>query len=885
MIDFCHLHVHTEYSTLDGHGNCDAYAKRASQLGFEYLACTDHGSIDGLIKFQQACTKHEITPILGCEAYVSPEINKERTNGHMVLLVKNKRGFTNLCKILSFSNQEGFYYKPRVTFEYLLNHSAGLIISSACHQSYLNLPGGISFLKELIHTVGKVNVCLEVMPQASTAQRAHNRKIIRLARKHAIKVIATNDCHYVKRKEAIAQEVLLAIQTKATWDQENRYRFDLNTFYLRSERAMSKAMKLSRLPRQYMENTIDIAERCSDFEIQKRTMRLPMPLKVKDEDEYLRSQCLAGYKEIFGKNIHRNRKYFKRFKTELNLIISKKFTRYFLIVYDFVQWCKDNDVLIGPSRGSVGCSLVAFLLGITIIDSVKWNLPMDRFINADRLDFPDIDLDIEDTKRQLVWDYLTAKYGASKVAGISTFSRMKPKAAIGDVARVFKVPVRDTMAFTSTIDSKTDLKLDYLLTTTEGEIYKEKYPKVARLALMLEGQIRQKSKHAAGIVVNNRSIANSGKCNVIIRNKTTMINWEKEDAEFMGFTKLDILSLKLLSILGYGAQMIKENTDKNIIFKKISLEDEAVLRTIHDGKTVGMFQLSPYATTRVLTRAGVQKFEDLVAAVALARPGPSNSGMTKEYIKRKHGGTWNEKHIIYESITSNTYGLLVYQEQVMAVIHEVAGLPYSTADQIRKVIGKKRDPKEFAKYKKQFVDGCRSEKTFSRDEAKAFWKGLQEWAKYGFNLAHSIGYAMLGYWSAWLKYYYPTEFICASLTYGAKEKKPELIEEAFKLNLKLILPMVYGNTHPTDWKAKGKKLYIPFFEVKTIGEVKAHQAKTVGAQIQKSHMLFGEEVEEAPSTHKGAFKKLLESIDAYRDDEHVRVNDEMRSKFDFRITH
>jgi uracil-DNA glycosylase family 4 len=354
-----------------------------------------------------------------------------------------------------------------------------------------------------------------------------------------------------------------------------------------------------------------------------------------------------------------------------------------------------------------------------------------------------------------------------------------------------------------------------------------------------------------------------------------MVNWEKDDTEYMGLMKLDILSLKMLSILGMTRDLIQDNYDKKIIFEDIPLDDSKVISDINQGNVIGLFQVTGYATKSLIDQMPIEVFNDIVAVIALSRPGPLGSGMTNDYILRKNGGKWNAKHAIYETITQNTYGLLVYQEQVMAVIHKVAGLPYSTADKIRKIIGKKRDPKEFAKYKKQFVNGCRSEKTLLRKEAKTFWQGLQSWAKYGFNLAHSVEYATIAYWCAWIKHYYPTEFICSSLTFGAKDKKKELVEEAYRVGLELIPPMVKGETQATKWVAKEDKLYIPFREVEGLGEVKAHEAK----QTRMTASLLG-----VTKPHDDALAKTLLNIDAYREKEKTIPTRTLKKYFSFRIS-
>jgi len=879
-MSFAHLHVHTEYSTLDGFGNTSSYAAKAKKQGYKYLACTDHGNIDGLISFKKSCDENGIIPISGCELYVIPEVadsggKKSRKAGHLLVLIENRKGFKNLCKILSFANTQGFYYRPRVTFDYLLKNLNGLIVSTACPQSFIHLSGGGKLLEDIYDTVGRERLYFEVMPHDSALQRSHNQEVIKLSKNFNCEVIATNDCHYASPSDAVAQEVLLAIQRKATWNDEKRWKFDIRSLNLKSPGAMKNALVKANLSPKYMKPTLKIAEMCSGFSIKQRKVKLPNVGKKKDVELVIETICDSHSKRIFGmKLFDLPIEYVDRYKFEMKIISMKEFTPYFVIVWDFVSWCKKNGIFIGPGRGSVGCSLVAYLLNITVIDPIKWELPFERFITEDRIDYPDIDIDVEHSKIEMAIAYLESKYGADKVAAISTFNRMKSRAAVKNVARVFEVNEQETNNFTKTIDRDATDGLTLALEMPEGISYQEKYPKVIQLAKKLENQIRTRSKHAAGVVISPINISKTGRANIVVQNNISMLNWEKNDTEYMGFMKLDVLSLKMLSIIGMTLDLIKQNTDKTIEMDTLLLDDKGVLQEINDGHVTGLFQVTGYATKSLIAQMKITDFEDIVAVIALSRPGPLNSGMTDEYIRRKAGKDWERRHKIYENITSKTFGLLVYQEQIMAVIHKVAGLPYTTADRIRKVIGKKRDPKEFAKYEKQFISGCQKTKVFSRREAKEFWIGLQNWAKYGFNLAHSVEYAMIGYWTAWLKYYYPNEFVCSTLTFIAKEKKSEMIEEAYRLGLELILPMVRGKTDAVNWIAEGSKLYVPFSEVEGIGPVKAREAK----KSARVATLFG-----INKSHDAGLAKVLESIDAYRSKEQTEITREIKSRFNFRI--
>ena len=893
--DFAHLHVHNEYSQLDGLGTGEQYAERAKQMGYKYLALTNHGNIDGLIRFQKACQKNDIIPILGCELYVIEKIEdqeKSKLRGHLNVHVKSQKGFDNLCRMLTFAHTEGFYYKPRVDYKTILENHEGLCFSTACLISFLRvLPNGKKFFSDLYDCVGDDLYC-EIMPHRIKQQPGWNKKVIRVAKRYGLKVYATNDCHYIKRTDAIAQEVSLAIARKATWSDKSRFKFSLRTFHLKSWVEMMRGlMEFGQYKREYLTNTLEVAEKCAGYTIPKRDIDLPaipeIPSKQWKEKKFLWNLCVDGYKKKFGKSITNDETYLQRLEEEYELITKKNFQRYFLMVWELINWCKENSILVGPGRGSVGGSLIAYLIGITAVDPIKHDLLFSRFINEDRIDYPDIDIDFEDSKRHLVRQHLETIYGTENVAGVSAFSRMKARAVVKDVGRVFGIHWSETDKFTKLVednDEHTGIQ-DAIEAYPECREFAESHPQVIKLAKKLEGTVRGYSQHAAALVVSKDPIGNSGRCNLVLnKDGATVVNWEKDDTEFVGLMKLDALGLKLLSILAETMRLIKINQNKDIDLEKINLNDKDVLADINAGQTVGVFQLGTWATTTLIKEMGVDEFDHLSATVALVRPGPANSGMTEEYIKRKNGMSWKPMHKIYERITKETYGLLVYQEQVMQVVSEIADLPYSTADKVRKIIGKKRNVKEFKKYKRMFLRGCKRTKYFDRQEALRFWNGLEKWSKYGFNKSHSVEYAMLGYWCAWLKRYFPTEFICGSLTYGAQDKKHELVEEAYRLGLTLVLPKV-GQSHAKKWTVRDKQLWIPFIEVKGIGDVKAAQAAAAtGNSGSKNIRKFYSKKTETTERFGGAFGLLLDKIGAYEPPTTFNVSDEVKDLFGFRIT-
>ena len=477
-------------------------------------------------------------------------------------------------------------------------------------------------------------------------------------------------------------------------------------------------------------------------------------------------------------------------------------------------------------------------------------------------------------------------YGEGKIAGVSSFNRMKARAVLKDVGRVFGIHWQEIDTFTKLIednDEHTGIQ-DAIDTYEECQRFAERYPNVIKYSKLLEGTIRGYSQHAAALVVSKTDIGTSGRCNLVSgKDGSSNVNWEKEDTEYVGLMKLDALGLKLLSVLSETLRLIKENKGRNINLEKINLDDKDVLADINEGNTVGVFQLGTWAMTTLIKEMGVDEFKHLSDAVALVRPGPANSGMTAEYIKRKHGASWEPMHKVYEEITQDTFGLLVYQEQVMQVVSRMADLPYSTSDKIRKIIGKKRNVQEFNKYKKLFVKGCKRTGYFSRKEALVFWAGLEKWSKYGFNRSHSVEYAMLGYWCAWLKKYFPTEFICGSLTYGAQQKKSELVEEAYRLGLTLVLPKV-GESHATEWTVKENQLWIPFIEVNGIGPAKAKQAARAKASKANIKRFYSKKKAKEPERFTGAFGELLNTLGAYEPHAKFNVTDEVKALFKFRVT-
>lgn len=886
MSGFCHLHLHTEHSLLDGYGSAKQYITRAKEIGFEYIACTDHGSQDGLIKFQKEADKQGIKPVLGCELYLVPDASIKKAGEfrhHMTVLVKNQEGHQNLCKILTEANLQGFYYKPRADFEMIKKYCRGLVFLSGCSSSVMISPIGLEFFTELR------NLCpgdcyVEVMPHLFEDQISVNKICLATG----FDLVATNDCHYVNEDDDKVHEVLLAIQTKSKWNDKSRFKFETRGLFLRSDQQMKEAFKeqgaLSKL--EYltaMHNTIEIAEKCCDFRIKKQDIYLPSIVLNMTEEDTLQSLCWEGYERIFNTPWEGDLVYRKRFEEEFEIIKKKNFVRYFLVVWELTQWCKKNDIMIGPGRGSVGGSLIAYLLGITTVDPIKYGLLFSRFIAEDRIDYPDIDIDFEDIKRPLIRGHLEEMYGKNNIASVSTFMSMKGRGAVRDVARVFDIPYNEVDEFAKIIEDEDNGEdaIEVASRTSEGQNFSRKYPEALKIAIKLEGQVRGCGQHAAALIVSADDLTDGTRCNLSVRSHQEVVNWDKDDAEYVGLMKLDILGLNTLSILNETRRLVEKNYGEKIVFEKILLDNQQVFEMLSKGLTVGVFQFNTWSTTKLCKEIGIDNFGLMSDVIALVRPGPADSGMTADFTKRKNGGRWQKKHRIYEHITKDTYGIVIYQEQVMQVISEVAGLPYSTADKIRKIIAKKRDVKEFQKYKQMFVDGCKKEDTLPEKEALEFWDALEKHASYSFNRSHSVEYAMIAYWCAFCKMYYPAEFLCANLTYGSDGKKDELVKEAKRLGLNIVLPRV-GVSDSHKWVAKDNNLYVPFIEIKGVGEkvagdllnYKPPEPKTVQVAIKKTvkkkQKGFFDLEEEEPETKtvvkeskERKVDKLLKAIGAF----------------------
>lgn len=753
--NFAHLHIHNEFSFLDGLGKAEHFAEEAARRGFEFLGLTNHGNVDGAIKFQKECGHSQIQSLIGCELYVVDDIAKKEKGEfryHMTVLVKNQTGWQNLLQMLTVANLDGFYWRPRVSPKLVLEFSRGLVFMTGCSSSFVKAPFGDKLFGDLFDAVGD-DLYLEFMPHTNFLDQAlMNRLLLDLAKKFDVGCVATNDCHYPTVESQKAQEVLLAIQSKARWKDPNRWRLSVEELYLKSEQEMLDTFRQQNVltahqAKKAIWGTLDVADRCSHFKIKKLKVNLPKVPGYEDVDENkLFSDIIeAGYKKRILKRKQKQaaplKAYRDRIKEETGLITELGFVRYFLIVWELIQWCKKKGILTGPGRGSVGGSLVAYLMEITGVDPFAYGLVFSRFISPARIDLPDIDMDFEDVRRPEIRTHLEEAYGKNNIAGVSTFMSLKGRGALRDVARVFEVAFSDVDKAAKSIvvrsggDSRADFSIaDSFQAFEDGKEFSHKHPEVTNIAMELEGQVRGVGQHAAGMCISEDNLQLGKRCNLSLRKGTIVANWDKHDAEYAGMMKLDVLGLSALTILSKTRKDVKRNHKVDIEFDEIPLDEAGVFAEIAKGNTVGAFQIGSMGLSRFCREIKVSCFEELVQATSLWRPGTLRAGMTTEFVLRKNGEKeWDYVHPALEELTKETYGIILYQEQVMRFMYDFAGLPWKTCDTIRKVISKSQGDELFHQFKELFVEGCKKKETLDPETAGKLWDQLTSFGSYGFN--------------------------------------------------------------------------------------------------------------------------------------------------------
>lgn len=844
-MNFCHLHVHSEYSLLDGLGKPINIFNKAKELGQKAISITDHANLDSYVKCIKAQEETGILYIPGCEFYVVDDFVKYKSlkkgdksipRIHLTVWAKNEDGVGLIFRLLNIANQK-FYYRPLIEWIDLENEKQfinNVIFGSACTSGLLSKNNFDDI--ERILNISK-NMYIEIMPHLMDSQIEINRRAIKASKEFNLPLLATQDCHYINKEDNLYQEVLLAIQSKCTWKDPKRWKFDISDLYMKSEDEMINSfVEQNVIPNNMISESIENSYRFIDkfnFNFSDKKPILPSVYNIenKTDDDILIEHamngllCLKEKYEYINENFD---KYENRIKEELHIILHQGFSRYFLIVEDLHIWAKEQGILCGVGRGSVGCSLVAYCLGITAIDPIKYNLIFARFISPARIDLPDIDMDFEDTRREDIKTYLRNKYGENKVAGVSTFSEMHGRGALRDVARVFDIPLIEADAAAKSIvvrsggDVRTDFSIeDAFSVFEEGKKFLKKYPDESKIAMALEGTKRNTGVNAAGFVISTQEFM-AGKQGYLCQRGSKseyVINWDKEDLEYMGLMKLDILGLNSLTILSKIKQLIKLRYNIDFNYFDLDLNDDKVLESFSSGNTIGIFQFGSYGIRKLCQEIKVECFKDLVDINALFRPGTLRSGLATEYTKRKKGESEIKySHPIIKEITDETYGIILYQEQIMQLLYNLGGLGWKTADMVRKVISKSQGVEQFKKFKDLFIQGCIEKNTLSEYEADKVFDELKYFGSYGFNKSHSIEYSLIAYWMMYMKIYYPSEFFESTLSWSTSEYKlQQYIDDMKNCGFEFCLVDI-KNSEAFTWIINSKKVYPPFSILKGIGE-------------------------------------------------------------------
>lgn len=831
---FTHLHVHTEYSLLDGSGKIKEIVVRAKELGMDSLAITDHGVMYGAIDFYKAAKDVGIKPIIGCEVYVAPgsRFDKEANAGddryyHLVLLAENNHGYENLMKIVSAGFIDGFYYKPRVDYEVLREYHEGVIALSACLagevQRFLNremYEEGVAAACRYQEIFGEGNFFLELQDHGMPEQKRVNQQLLRMSKETGIKLVATNDVHYINREDEEPHDVLLCIQTGKKVSDENRMRYDGGQYYLKSEDEMARLFPYAL---EALQNTADIAARCN-VEFEFHVTKLPQ-YDVPDgltAWEYLNKLCDEGLKARYPEDDGRLR---KQLDYELSIIKQMGYVDYFLIVWDFIKYAKDNGISVGPGRGSAAGSIVSYCLGITTIDPVKYSLIFERFLNPERVSMPDIDVDFCFERRQEVIDYVVRKYGKDRVVQIVTFGTMAARGVIRDVGRALDLPYARVDAIAKMIPNELNITIGKALEmNSELKALYEADDEIHNLIDMskrLEGLPRHASMHAAGVVISQKAASEyvplSRASDGSITTQFTMTTLEE-----LGLLKMDFLGLRTLTVIQNAVRLACKSTGKDIDIEKIDYNDKAVLDSIGTGKTDGIFQLESAGMKSFIKELKPQNLEDIIAGISLYRPGPMD--FIPQYLRGKN----NPASITYrcpqlQPILEPTYGCIVYQEQVMQIVRDLAGYTLGQSDLLRRAMSKKKD-KEMQKERANFVYGNEEKgivgcinNGISEEVANKIYDEMTDFAKYAFNKSHAAAYAVVSYQTAYMKYYYPVEFMAALMTsvIDNSTKVSEYIYSCREMGINILQPNI--NEGEADFSVSGNNIRYALTAIKGIG--------------------------------------------------------------------
>jgi len=833
---FVHLHLHTQYSLLDGANQLDPLFKQVSAFGMPAVAMTDHGNMFGAIEFYQKAQKYGVKPIIGCEAYMATGNRRERDGHlahneyyHLILLATNLTGYHNLIKLSSKAYLEGFYYKPRMDKELLQEHHHGLIALSGCLSGevpYLigqqDMKGAIKAADEYRSIFGKDHYYLEVQANGLDHQLVANQGLVEIHKNLGIPLTGTNDCHYLKKEDAHPHEIMLCLQTGKTLKDPNRMRFDTNQFYVKSTEEM--VAEFVELPSAVL-NTCKIAEQC-DVTFSFGTPHLPhyqVPEGHTHEDylQALAEEGLAARLREKSTGIPHD-VYTQRLKTELSVLISMGYAGYFLVVWDIIKFARSRGIPVGPGRGSAAGSLVAYALRITDIDPLVYNLLFERFLNPERVTMPDIDMDFCMDRRGEMINYVIDKYGEEHVCQIITFGTLGAKAAIRDVGRVMDMPYAEVDRVAKLVPSQLNITLqDALIQEPRLQEVVEKEQRMKELmdtAMALEGLARHASTHAAGVVISQKPLIEHVPLYKTSNNEI-VTQYSMNDIEKIGLVKFDFLGLKTLTMINRAVGLIHANGshDHDIDVTQLPLHDPATFALLSTGKTIGIFQLESSGMRNLLMKIKPETFKDLIAILALYRPGPLESGMVDDFIKRKR----DPSQVVYnppqlEPILKETYGVIVYQEQVMAIANQLAGFSLGQADLLRRAMGKKKH-QEMAQQKELFIAGAKKNHITEKKASKLFDQ-IAYFAGYGFNKSHSAAYALVTYQTAYLKAHHPMEFMAALLSseMGNTDKMVGYFTECRDLGLKILPPEV--NQSGKDFSVSQEGIRFGLAAIKNVGE-------------------------------------------------------------------
>ena len=832
--DFVHLHLHTQYSLLDGMIRLEDLFKKAREYKMPAIAITDHGNMFGAIDFYQQAYKYGIKPIIGCELYVAPNKLTDRTVGesakHLVVLVKNIQGYKNLMKLTTAGYLKGFYYRPRVDKDLLKECHEGLIASSACLHGEIaemimqgNIEGAKKTALQYQEIFGEGNFYLELMENGIAEQKIANAGLIEISNELSIPLVATNDCHYLEREHAEAHDVLLCIQTGKTIKDPDRMSLSTDQFYFRSPEEMHQLFSLTP---EALSNTINIAEKCN-LSLEFGKFYLPK-FEVKNQEEslndYLERKAREGLEKLFpfilkghkGNEEAIKEKYEKRLSEELEIIKKMGFAGYFLIVSDFVKHAKHNNIPVGPGRGSAPGSLVAYSIRITNIDPIRYNLFFERFLNPDRITMPDIDIDFCQEGRDEIIKYVTDKYGKDKVSQIITFGKMQAKAVVRDVGRALDIPYSEADRIAKLIPNTLNITLNEAIKIEPRLAQEEKNnPQIAKLlslSRILEGINRHASTHAAGVVISDVPLVE--RVPLCSPKDDIVSQYSMNDIQTVGLTKFDFLGLKTLTVIKNTLDFVKESKSIDIDIDNLPLDDKKTYDLLGKGETDGIFQLESSGMRDLTINIKPDRIEDIIALIALYRPGPMK--MLPEFTARKQGKTKISYELPQlEAILKETYGIILYQEQVMQIASIIGGYSMSEADTLRKVMSKKKAA-DMDKEKPKFLEGAKKHK-INETKAKTIWEQMETFAEYGFNKSHSTSYAIIAYQTAYLKAHYPAAFMAALLT-SEKDNRDKIIKymsACKELGINILPPDL--NESQRDFAISGENIRFGMAAIKNVG--------------------------------------------------------------------